>query len=79
MHSHDVWSSETLHILKYLWERTVLEQHWVLLEKGEGRGEERRGEEGEERRGRGRGKGEEREVRGGGRGGGRGTFRAEGT
>ena len=47
MHSHDVWSSEALHILEYLWERTVLEQHWVLLEEGEE--EERKGgEEGEE-------------------------------
>ena len=54
MHSHNVWSSETLHVLEYLWEGTVLEQHRVLLREGEegrrGGGEEgRRGGEGEER------------------------------
>ena len=46
MHSHNVWSSETLHVLEYLWEGTVLEQHRVLLREGEG-GEG--GGEGEER------------------------------
>ena len=59
MHSHDVWSSETLHILKYLWERTVLEQHWVLLEEGEGRGGEEGGEEGAKERRERREEGEE--------------------
>ena len=68
MHSHNVWSSEALHVLEYLWEGTVLEQHRVSLREGEGReegveGRRRRGVEGEKREeGRRRG-GEEKERR----------------